>query len=348
MSLGTGTIYEKDWEFDYKPDYGRRRMRITTPVFFFICNTNNYYHFLYDGIPYLFTYLELKKKNPDLKLLMNYPDETKSEFYRFVIELLLLLDITEDDIIIPQKHHQYRELYVGSSLTHDKLPNIAPRPEVYSMFKSMTHRVHKTPSPKKFYISRRTWMHNDHSNIGTDYTQKRKCVNEDAVVEFLEEQGFEEVFCENLTMMEKINYFRNAEHIVGASGGGMCNLLFANPECKVTNIVTPTFMDVNYRFKFSMDHTDITYLACTDFWETSKYKSGMRVRVGDRIGEIDMVLHDDRYLVSLRKIGTTGCDSTSNESPIRLHESELEAIDGGLNSPWIVDVEKLKEHMLRS
>ena len=33
----------------------------TTPVFFFIYNTDNYYHFLYDTLPYLITFIHLKK-----------------------------------------------------------------------------------------------------------------------------------------------------------------------------------------------------------------------------------------------------------------------------------------------
>ena len=37
------------------------------PVFFFIYNTDNYCHFVYDTLPYLITYFELKKKEPNLK-----------------------------------------------------------------------------------------------------------------------------------------------------------------------------------------------------------------------------------------------------------------------------------------
>ncbi len=33
-----------------------------TPVFYFIYNTDNYYHFLYDTLPYLISYLKIKDK----------------------------------------------------------------------------------------------------------------------------------------------------------------------------------------------------------------------------------------------------------------------------------------------
>ena len=44
--------------------------------------------------------------------------------------------------------------------------------------------------PKLVYISRRTWINKDKSNIGTDYTNRRKMMNEDLLVEELTKLGF--------------------------------------------------------------------------------------------------------------------------------------------------------------
>ena len=63
------------------------------PVFYFIYNTDNYYHFVYDTLPYLISYLNLKDKISDLKLIMNYSNSTMNEFYKFVSEFLDLLGI---------------------------------------------------------------------------------------------------------------------------------------------------------------------------------------------------------------------------------------------------------------
>ena len=57
---------------------------------------------------------------------------------------------------------------------------------------------------ERIYISRRTWTIEKTENIGTDYTQKRMCVNEDEVVELFKQYGFKEIFCENLSMKDKI------------------------------------------------------------------------------------------------------------------------------------------------
>ena len=103
---------------------------IDFPVFFFIYNFDNYYHFLYDTLPYLYTYLELKKNIPKLKILINYPNKNMKKLYRFNIELLeKILDLK--NIIYHNDNNIYKECYVSSSLTHGGYSNNPPRKEVY-------------------------------------------------------------------------------------------------------------------------------------------------------------------------------------------------------------------------
>ena len=61
-------IYELEDKYIGKNDEENKHKEITEEVFFFIYNFDNYYHYLYDTIPYLYTYLELKKKKSELKL----------------------------------------------------------------------------------------------------------------------------------------------------------------------------------------------------------------------------------------------------------------------------------------
>ena len=125
------------------------------------------------------------------------------------------------------------------------MSNEPPHQAVYKLFNNIKIPKSIQRLPKRIYISRRTWMHNDKSNLGTDYTQRRKMLNEDYLVHSLTTCGFEEIFCENLSMMEKIQLFREADTIVGAIGGGMCNLLFSPPTTNVICIVSPYFLDIN-------------------------------------------------------------------------------------------------------
>jgi hypothetical protein len=53
------------------------KKKYTQPLFYFIYNIDNYFHFVYDSLPYLISYFLLKKQIPNIKLLMNYPNQEK-------------------------------------------------------------------------------------------------------------------------------------------------------------------------------------------------------------------------------------------------------------------------------
>jgi capsular polysaccharide biosynthesis protein len=285
MSLQTGTIYEKTgMTYNYIAKSINKYHR--DPVFFFIYNTDNYFHFLYDTMPYLISFLHLKKQIPNIKLLMQYPYEQKREFYPFVIEFLLLLNISQSDIILINDTIEYSEIYISTSFTHDLDSNLPPRKEIYNFYKDIANFTKNTYSsifetPKKIYISRRTWIHNDFSNIGTNYTTRRRLINENEIVENLVNNGYTEIFTEKLTTIEKILYFANATHIIGAIGGGISNVLFSDPSTKLEVLVSPTFLDVNMRFKYSLDCVDSIYNTTGIHVENDYFKTYMRVKTID-------------------------------------------------------------------
>ena len=156
----------------------------------------------------------------------------------------------------------YKTVLVGSSLTHNRLSNTPPHKGVFEVINRMKGTYE---GPSKIYISRRTWLHNNTDNIGTNMTEARRCVNEDEVAELFESYGFEEVFCELLTMKEKIGMFSSAQYIAGPIGGGMVNTIFSPPETQVLSINSPTFFDINTRFEYSMSHTNLNHFNDTEF-----------------------------------------------------------------------------------
>ena len=74
----------------------------------------------------------------------------------------------------------YNTVVVGSSLTHNDLSNTPPHSGVFDIINRMKGEYR---GPEKIYVSRRTWLHNNLENIGTNYTERRRCVNEDEVAE---------------------------------------------------------------------------------------------------------------------------------------------------------------------
>jgi capsular polysaccharide biosynthesis protein len=192
-------------------------------------------------------------------------------------------------------------------------------------------------TPAKIYVSRRTWLHNDFSNIGTNYTTRRKLTNEDELVDRLSEEGFVEVFTEKLSTIEKVMYFANATHVVGAIGGGISNVLFSRKETKLEALVSPTFLDVNSRFKYSLNCVDVYYNMKSEHVENTEFKTYMRVKTkdGKLIGEIEKI-YDDHLLVSYTDGSNTGWNSQNVYKQVEVKIADVEKMDNGLNSPWII------------
>jgi hypothetical protein len=346
MSLKKDSFYDNNI-YEVNEEIGLHNILYKDPVFFFIYNFDNYYHFLYDTLPYLYTYLYLKKKIPELKLLINYPNKFKKDFYRFNIEFLEKI-VRKNDIIIHTENTIYSNIYISSSLTHGGFSNNPPRNEIYEVYDIIKSNVNLIKSNLEYiYISRRTWINDDKTNIGTDYTTRRKMMNEDLLVAELIKLGFVEIFAENLTTDEKINIFSNAKIIIGSIGGGMANLLFSKKNTKSIVLVTPYFLDINYRFKYSMESSNITYFNDIQTYKENNIPLYCRAKIVnsrskyfDKIGEIiDFV--DDKYKLNISNNDIVGFNNLINYETDYFKSNELELLDNGLNSPYIVNIKGL-------
>jgi hypothetical protein len=311
-------------------------------VFFFVYNTDNYYHFLYDTLPYLITYKYLKSKM-DIKLLMNFPNCQRNKFYNFVMESLSLLNINKNDILISNGKTKYKNIYISTSYTHDLDSNLPPRNEIYDLYKEMASRINISSGfPQNIYISRRSWIHNDTTNIGTNYTTKRVMVNETELINYLQSIGYSEIFTEKLSMAEKIIMFKNATNVVGAIGGGLSNVLFSHPNCNLFAICSPGFLSVNKRFNYSLCHTNLKIFNDTIHTEKDEFLKYMRVQYGKIIGEI-INIQDDIITISYSDDPVSGWNNDIIYKTIKINRKQCVKLDDGLNSPWSVNINKLKE-----
>ena len=335
-------------------EYGDMKPSIITKVendnmFFFVYNTDNYFHFVYDTLPYLITYKELLKSDPNIKLLMNYPNSGKKEHYKFVMEFLAILDIDLSNIKIIDKNTEYNSVLISTSYTHDFNSNLPPRQEIYSFYKEIVNKfkysVYSVNTPKKIYISRRSWLHGDYSNIGTNYTTRRKMINEDALVDLLSKEGYIEVFTENMSTVEKIVMFSNAESVIGAIGGGLCNILFSKETCKLIAIISPTFLEVNERFKFSFNNVNTLLFDNVNFVEETEFKTYMRVKVDNIIGEIIEISYDE-LKISYSDQTIAGWNNELKYMTKTVKKDNCIKLDNGLNSPWELNLEAFKNECL--
>ena len=348
MSLNKKSYYEENGMIYNGHDKDITKLNVIyEDVYFFIYNTENYYHFIYDTIPYLYSYLKIKKQNKKIKLLMNY-NKNKNKHLKFVEESLALLGI--NDILIHKEDNLYKNIYLSNSLTHDGLSNEPPRKEIFELYEIMIKNALKTNlnnviNHDKIYISRRTWINKDNDNIGTNYTLRRKLTNEDLLVKNLEEKGFFEFFGENYSMAEKIIIFNKSKMVIGAIGGTITNCVFCGPNTKIITLVSPDFLRLNYRMSFLFKNNNYLFKdSCLDC-KDGEIPPNVRIEVSDNILEKGMIgeiicKKNDGYLIRLGK-NFIGLSQDENYDTIFLKEKQFLKLDNGINSPWKIDINKL-------
>jgi hypothetical protein len=354
MSLNKSCFYDNnEYYYDKNNMINNTNIIIKSPIFFFIYNFDNYYHYLYDTIPYLWTFLFLKKTNPNLKILINYPNK-KYIFYKFNLDILYRL-VNKEDIIIHDENNIYSQIFVSSSLTHGGMSNYPPRSEIYELYEMIKRNsICINPSLnnyEKIYISRRTWVNNDTSNIGTNYTTRRKMMNEDILVEELTKLGIKEIFTENLSIDEKVQLFATSRLIIGNIGGGMTNLLFSNKDTRTVIINTPHFLKINNRVKYSIEHTNFIYFNEVETYKEycnqtiplfCRVKMILTGKYTDKIGEIieyDSILN--KYKVNISNNDIAGFNNDFIYDTEWFTPNDFILLDEGLNSPYLINIDSI-------
>jgi hypothetical protein len=341
MSLKTLNI-DSNENFASTPSYSSK---YSDPLFFFVYNTDNYYHFVYDTLPYLITFFQLRKSFPNLKLLVSSPNFQREKPYPFFYEFLELLGINKKDLIFITESTMYSSIFISDSYTHSGKSNLPPRKEIYQFFSDIVKKASLLKSNvklnEKIYISRRAWKHGDTSNIGTNYTQKRTLNNESELVRFLESKGFSETFTENLSVIDKINLFSSAKVIIGPSGGGLCNVLFSNKNAQLLSINSPDFMSVNKRFIYSFANIKTIFYDETFHVEDTKFKKYMRVQSHSNniVGEVEE-FKNDKVKISYTENILAGWNAELNLKSKWINASECVILDNGLNSPWSLNLDE--------
>jgi len=140
-----------------------------------------------------------------------------------------------------------------------------------------------------------------------------------------------------------IKLLYNAESVIGAIGGGMCNILFTKREVPITVIVSPTFLDINSRFKYCFCNKNIKYFTDTRHIETGSWKKYIRVKIPSRdiIGEITDV-RDNSVVVSYLNNKVAGWNNDMHFKTIEISKSECVPLDNGLNSAWSINLQSFK------
>ena len=112
-------------------------MTIQSPVFFFIYDFTSDNSFLFDAIPLLSVFFELKRSNiPDLKLLV--PETLYMSNFALTLLNTIFKDCDDADIIYNSPNNVYSDVYVSTSLTNGPQ---APHASLYEFYSQTTLKI---------------------------------------------------------------------------------------------------------------------------------------------------------------------------------------------------------------
>lgn len=203
---------------------------IDTGIHFAKDHSFNYFHWLIECLPRLSLISELDNNIP---LLVD--DQLPQQFY----DALAVLNQDNRELIKLNYNIVYEvgKLYYPSQLSvvHDNYNNPIydkdtlycakgigyVRDVVLKKIGSSSGSIRR----RKLYISRKN----------SDY---RQLLNSDEIEGMLVEKGFEIIFPEHLSFFAQVKLFSQAELIVGQSGAGMANFIFAPKDCKILMMIS--------------------------------------------------------------------------------------------------------------
>ena len=195
---------------------------------------DNYWHWLYDVLPRL----ELCEKSLDLELVDYFllPNLKK----KFQIETLNELNIPQHKLLSSERfrHIKTKQLIVtdhpyiftnNAHLDTQKVPKWIIQ-WLRKKFLSNSKKLDKN-YPKRIYI--------DRGDSTSNVSNFRSLINENEIKEFLKKKDFTIVRLNDLNFVDQVQYFNNADYIIGLHGAGFANLSFCKNNTKVIEFTMP-------------------------------------------------------------------------------------------------------------
>lgn len=108
-------------------------------------------------------------------------------------------------------------------------------------------KIPVTAHKRRLYISRQD-------------AEKRRIVNEDAVMGLLSTYGFERVELARIPLLDQMSLFRNAEAIVAPHGAGLSHSVFCDPNTPLLECFAPSFVNPCYFHVASQIGLNYAYL----------------------------------------------------------------------------------------
>ena len=188
-----------------------------------------YYHWMFDILPRIELIRRSGIKSSEIDWFV-----VNSLSKPYQKETLNILGIPSEKILESDRHNhvQATELIIPSFPGY---LDWVPQGTINFLRRSFLPQISlaKTNVGQKIYISRAK-------------SRNRHLVNELEVSKLLNSQGFKTVFLEEMSVLEQVAIFANAETIVAAHGSGLTNLVFCSPSAKIVELFSPNYVRTDY------------------------------------------------------------------------------------------------------
>ena len=207
--------------------------------------SNNYYHWLFDELP--FTLCVSSRDANNLVKFVNC-----GPLKKYQTDMNDYLGITSHEVDSWIKPHQ---ILIPNQRHISGYPTI----ELLELLRrNILKEVDLSLNPiGHIYVSRRR--------------SSRSLTNENYFEELLMKKGFEILFLEDLDFLTQVTYFQNAKVIVGPHGAGLANLVWANPGTKVFELMPDDFYNPCYSYlasKLELKYHLVKYSDANDVFKS--------------------------------------------------------------------------------
>ena len=187
------------------------------------CNSSKstFYHWMFDAVP-------------RLALLGRFPSDTRimipAHLFPAQTELLEMLGVADRCRPTPEHHVLVENYYYSSFTSRQGCDN--PYAIQFLREKFLHAAAEVAAVSGKIYIARRGG--------------NRTPLQEEAMIAFLEQEGWSIVQAERLSLREQIGIFRQARAVCAPHGAALTNLVWCSPGCKVLEICSASYLNGCY------------------------------------------------------------------------------------------------------
>ncbi len=189
----------------------------------------NYWHWLFDVLPRIYILENSQNFNSKINFYL-FPSLER----KFQNETLDILNIAKEKRLSSKNvRHVYAEKIIVTShpyaIENKPLSDSLKMPVwifefLRNKFLKNDKNLAKNDLPKKIYINRK------------DSLVPRYIINENEVSNCLIENGFTSITLSDLSFIEQVQLFKNADYIAGLHGAGFANIIFCKPDTKILEL----------------------------------------------------------------------------------------------------------------